>query len=151
MSTRPSSRIRVLVVEDEAISRLSLCQLLQRSGYFSAGASDGAQALEMIKFFRPQAIIMDLRMPGLDGFETTRRLKGASDTAAIPILALTGSMDPEDQNRALEAGVDDFLMKPINLDELMLYLRRHDLDQEGTKTVPVGEPLINVEHQRLPA
>src|SRR5262249_27550981 len=61
------SRIRILVVEDEALSRHALCQVLHRSGFFSAGASDGAQALEMIKIFKPHAIIMDLRMPNIDG------------------------------------------------------------------------------------
>src|SRR3954466_516583 len=80
-ATRPSSRIRVLVVEDEALSRHALCQVLHRCGFFSAGASDGSQALEMVKFFRPQVIIMDLRMPKLDGFEATRRLKADEATA----------------------------------------------------------------------
>lgn len=125
---RPSSRIRVLVVEDEALSRHALCQVLHRSGFFSAGAADGTQALEMVKFFRPQAIIMDLRMPNLDGFEATRRLKADQTTAEIPVLALTGSTDPEDRQHALEAGVDTFLTKPINLDQLMLYLRQHNVE-----------------------
>lgn len=128
--SRPSQRIRVLVVEDEAISRHDLCQVLHRSGYFSAGAANGAQALEMVRFFKPQAVIMDLRMPVLDGFETTRRLKADKNTAGIPVLALTGSSEPADRQQALEAGVDDFFTKPINLDQLLLYLRRHDLDQE---------------------
>jgi CheY-like chemotaxis protein len=129
--SRPSSRIRVLVVEDEALSRHALCQLLHRCGFFSAGASDGAQALEMVKFFKPHAIIMDLRMPRVDGFEATRRLKSDQTTASIPVLALTGSTDPEDRREALAAGVDTFLTKPINLDQLMLYLRNHHLDESA--------------------
>jgi two-component system, cell cycle response regulator DivK len=129
--SRPSQRIRVLVVEDEAISRHSLCQVLHRSGFFSAGAANGAQALEMVRFFKPQAVIMDLRMPVLDGFETTRRLKADKNTAGIPVLALTGSSEPADRQQALQAGVDDFFTKPINLDQLLLYLRRHDLEQPG--------------------
>lgn len=129
-STRPSNRIRILVVEDEAISRHSLCQVLHRSGYFSAGAANGAQALEMVKFFRPQAIIMDLKMPVLDGFETTRRLKSDRQTADIPVLALTGSSELTDRQLAIQSGVDDFFTKPINLDQLLLYLRQHNLDHE---------------------
>jgi CheY-like chemotaxis protein len=131
-----------LVVEDEAISRHSLCQVLHRSGYFSAGAANGKQALEMVKFFKPQAVIMDLRMPVLDGFETTRRLKEDRQTAAIPVLALTGSSELADRQQAMAAGVDDFFTKPINLDQLLLYLRQHDLvdDQE----LPAGT------HQELP-
>lgn len=127
-ATRPSSRIRVLVVEDEALSRHALCQVLHRCGFFSAGAADGSQALDMVKFFHPQVIIMDLRMPKVDGFEATRRLKADEATASIPVLALTGSTDPEDRRQALDAGVDTFLNKPINLDQLMLYLRQHEVD-----------------------
>jgi two-component system, cell cycle response regulator DivK len=127
-ATRPSSRIRVLVVEDEALSRHALCQVLHRCGFFSAGAADGSQALDMVKFFHPQVIIMDLRMPKLDGFEATRRLKADEATAGIPVLALTGSTDPEDRRQAIDAGVDTFLNKPINLDQLMLYLRQHEVN-----------------------
>ncbi len=118
-------KIRVLVVDDELIDRHMLCQLLELSGYFSAGAANGAQALEMVHSFRPQAIIMDLRMPILGGADTTQELKRQPVTRTIPVLALTGSTDPEDRHRALAAGVDGFLTKPINLDQLLLFLRRH--------------------------
>src|SRR5437764_15343223 len=111
--SRPSQRIRILVVEDEAISRHSLCQVLHRSGFFSAGAANGSQALEMVRFFKPQAVIMDLRMPVLDGFETTRRLKEDPHTAGIPVLALTGSNELSDREHAVQSGVDDFFTKPI--------------------------------------
>jgi CheY-like chemotaxis protein len=133
--SRPSQRIRILVVEDEAISRHALCQVLHRSGYFSAGAANGAQALEMVRFFHPQAIIMDLRMPVLDGFETTRRLKSDTTTATIPVLALTGNGDSNIRQQAEEAGVDDFFTKPINLDQLLLYLRQHSLGDSGLSAV----------------
>jgi CheY-like chemotaxis protein len=118
-----NGRIRVLVVDDEAMARRSLCQLLQMSGYFCAVAADGAQALELVQAFHPQAIILDLMMPVMDGFETTRRLKDDPETRSIPILALTASTTAEDRRQALRAGVDDFLTKPINLDELLLHLR----------------------------
>src|SRR5205823_2461473 len=134
--SRPSHRIRVLVVEDEAISRHALCQVLHRSGYFSAGAANGAQALEMVKFFKPQAIIMDLRMPVLDGFETTRRLKSDTVTCTIPVLALTGSSDLTMREQAEQSGVDGFFTKPINLDELLLYLRQHSAPEDEAAEVP---------------
>jgi CheY-like chemotaxis protein len=120
-----SGRIRILVVDDEPISRRTLCHLLQLSGYFCAVAADGAQALELVYSFRPQAILMDLMMPVLNGFEATRRLKENEETRAIRILALTASTTPEDRERAVAAGVDDFLTKPINLDHVLLHLRRH--------------------------
>jgi CheY-like chemotaxis protein len=126
-----SERIRVLVVDDEATSRRTLCQLLQMSGFFCAVAANGAQALEMVHSFHPQAIIMDLMMPILDGFETTRRLKEQGETRSIPVLALTASTTPRDQQEAQRAGVDAFLTKPINLDHLLLHLRQHLPDPLG--------------------
>lgn len=137
-------RIRVLVVEDMAVSRLLLCQLLQRSGFFCTGAANGGQALEMVHSFRPQAILMDLRMPGIDGFETTRRLKSYESTASIPVLALTGSSEQEDRDSALSAGVDEFLTKPINLDQLLLALRRHHVDFASPND---EHPLEESEHE----
>ncbi len=128
---RPSQQIRVLVVEDEALSRHALCQVLHRSGFFSAGAANGAQALEMVKFFKPQAIIMDLRLPVLDGFETTRRLKDDAATAAIPVLAVTGSSELSVREQAEQSGVDGFFTKPINLDQLLLYLRKYSVGSDS--------------------
>lgn len=140
-------RIRILVVDDEPITRRTLCQLLQMSGYFCAVAADGAQALELVHSFRPQAILMDLMMPILNGYEATRRLKESEATRSIPILALTASTTPQDKERAVRAGVDDFLTKPINLDHLLLHLRRHlhepDLDEASPGQVREGPARAN--------
>jgi CheY-like chemotaxis protein len=133
----PDLRIRVLVVDDELVSRLTLCQLLQLSGYFCAMTTNGAQALELVPSFRPQAIIMDLMMPVLDGFETTRQLKENEETRHIPIVALTASTTPEDHQEATDAGVDAFLTKPINLDQLLLHLRKQVREED--KSLPVAK------------
>jgi CheY-like chemotaxis protein len=138
VSAPPNGRIRILVVDDEAMARRSLCQLLQMSGYFCAVAADGAQALELVQAFQPHAIILDLMMPVMDGYETARRLKDDAKTRAIPILALTASSTPEDRRQALRAGVDDFLTKPINLDELLLHLR-HRLPRPGEEAATPEE------------
>jgi CheY-like chemotaxis protein len=129
-SVAEDDRIKVLVVDDEANSRRTLCQLLQKSGYFCAVAANGAQALELVHSFHPHAIIMDLMMPVLDGFETTRRLKQCRETSAIPVLAVTAMATDQYRQEARNSGVDDFLAKPINLDELLLRLR-HRLDHPG--------------------
>lgn len=138
--SRPSQRIRVLVVEDEALSRHALCQVLHRSGFFSAGAANGAQALEMVKFFKPQAIIMDLRMPVLDGLETTRQLKADVLTVSIPVLAVTGSSEQAIREQAEQLGINGFLTKPINLDQLLLYLRQYS---RGDEAAPGVTPELN--------
>jgi CheY-like chemotaxis protein len=118
-------RVRILVVEDEPGSRNCLCQLLQMRGYDCAGAANGAEALDLARSFRPQAIIMDLAMPVIDGVEATRRLKANDMTRAIPVLALTASTTPEERAQAGRAGVDDFLTKPTNFDQLLLHLQEH--------------------------
>jgi CheY-like chemotaxis protein len=116
--------IRVLIVDDETLGQRTLGQLLQREGYCCAFAENGAEALQLVQSFQPQAILMDLRMPVLDGFEATRRLKADEQTRAIPVLALTGSTTPQDRNQAALAGVDDFLTKPINIDLLLRQLHK---------------------------
>jgi CheY-like chemotaxis protein len=116
---------RILVVEDEPNARVALCELLRTSGYACASAADGVEALELTESFRPQAIIMDLLMPRLDGFETTRRLKADWVTRAIPILALTSSVTSEERRQAAQAGVDDFLTKPVDLPDLLQHLHQH--------------------------
>jgi CheY-like chemotaxis protein len=116
---------RVLVVEDEEATRRCLCHLLEGFGYACAGASNGLQALELARTFRPQVIIMDLMMPVLDGYEATRRLKADAATRTIPVLALTASATPTDRKQANQAGIDEFLTKPTDLDQLLGQLQRH--------------------------
>jgi CheY-like chemotaxis protein len=94
-------------------------------GYDCAAAANGAEALDLARSFRPQAIIMDLAMPVIDGVEATRRLKANEITRAIPVLALTASTTPEERAQAGRAGVDDFLTKPTNFDQLLLHLQEH--------------------------
>ncbi len=115
--------LRILVVEDEPTTRNALCQLLQMSGYACVGAAQGAEALELTQSFHPEVIIMDLMMPVLDGFETTRRLKAAQATRGIPVLALTSSVGREERAQAAQAGFDDFLAKPVDFPELLSRLR----------------------------
>jgi CheY-like chemotaxis protein len=127
METIPFSTggVRILVVEDEPSIRQALCQLLRTSGYYSIGAANGAEALALLTSFRPQAVLMDLMMPTLDGFEATRRLKADKTTRAIPVLAFTASTTAEDRRQALQAGVDAFLAKPMEFSELLRELRRY--------------------------
>jgi CheY-like chemotaxis protein len=123
--SRQPSGDRVLIVEDEPDSRICLCQLLRTLGYNCVGAANGAEALDLARTFRPQAIIMDLMMPVLDGWEATRRLKADRTTRGIPVLALTSSVSPDDRREARRAGFDDFLTKPADFDQLLLHLRQH--------------------------
>jgi CheY-like chemotaxis protein len=117
--------MRILVVEDDPNSRWVLCALLRRMGYDCRVAADGREALDKVEEFRPHVILMDLMMPGLDGFEATRRLKADARTRGIPILALTGNVTPGGESAARRAGCDDFLGKPVVFQELLSRVQRH--------------------------
>ncbi len=116
---------RVLIAEDDPSSRKTLCTLLRRLGYDCEIAANGREALEQARDFEPEVILMDLMMPQLDGLETTRILKADAQTREIPILALSGNVTPHGVSAAHQAGCNDFLPKPVVLNDLLDLLRRH--------------------------
>ncbi len=114
---------RVLVVDDvEGNVRLAE-SVLEQDGYIVSSASDGQSALAEIERSHPDLILLDVMMPGLDGFETCRQLKKDPDTRLIPVVLVTALRDPRDRIRGIEAGADDFLSKPFNPHELRARVR----------------------------
>jgi CheY-like chemotaxis protein len=104
----------VLVVDDNP-ANLKLARLiLAHEGYEVRTADDAEKALEALETFRPRLILMDLQMPGMDGFELTRRLKADARTADIVVVALTAYAMKGDEDRAREAGCDGYVAKPID-------------------------------------
>ena len=116
---------RVLIVEDDPNSRWVLGALLRRLGYECEVAIDGREALAKVDRFGPQVILMDLMLPGLDGLEATRRLKADARTRGIPVLALSGRVAPDGESLARQAGCDDFVPKPVSLNDLLDRIDRH--------------------------
>ncbi|MFQ5594003.1 MAG: response regulator [Anaerolineae bacterium] len=110
---------KVLLVEDNEINRDMLTRRLLRKGYQVVTAIDGEAGLAMARSEAPDLILMDLSLPGLDGWEATRRLKAAPETRPIPIIALTAHAMAGDREKALEAGCDDYDTKPIELPRLL--------------------------------
>jgi CheY-like chemotaxis protein len=110
---------KILIVEDEAMNRDSLSRLLRRRGYEVLLAVDGEQGLAVAQAEAPDLILMDLSLPGLDGWEATRRLKAAPATRSIPIVALTAHAMATHREQALAAGCDDYDTKPIELTRLL--------------------------------
>ena len=110
---------RILLVEDNEMDRDMLSRRLQRKGYEVALAVDGVQGVEMARSQPPDLILMDMSLPVLDGWEATRQLKGAAETRAIPIIALTAHAMAGDREKALEAGCNDYDTKPIELPRLL--------------------------------
>ena len=113
--------MRILVVDDDRAVRESLRRSLQFNGYQVDLAGDGQQAMDSVTQQRPDAMVLDVMMPRLDGLEVCRRLRGTGDD--LPILVLTARDAVSDRVAGLDAGADDYLPKPFALEELLARLR----------------------------
>jgi two-component system CheB/CheR fusion protein len=104
----------VLIIEDIADSRSMLATLLSLEGFTVFTAADGLTGLELIEKEKPDVAIVDIGLPGMDGYEVARRVRAKLPRGTIRLLALTGYGQVEDRERALQAGFDDHLVKPID-------------------------------------
>lgn len=125
-----TARQHVLLVEDNDDNRLIYMTALRMGGFDVTHAADGHSALDLARSKRPDLILMDISIPGLDGLEVTRRLKADDAMRAIPILALTAHALSSDKDRALEAGCDGYLSKPIDPKDVVSEVRKR-LDGDG--------------------
>jgi CheY-like chemotaxis protein len=123
----PAGALRVLVVDDNADARRSLCQLLTLLGYAVQEADGGRAALSAAARGLPDAALIDLSMPGLDGYEVARRLREMPGAGRVLLAAVTGDTDEAALERGLEAGFDVHLLKPVDLPMLEQLLRNHAL------------------------
>ena len=110
---------KILLIEDNEMNRDMLSRRLIRRGYEVVLATNGQEGLALARSGCPDLILMDLSLPTLDGWETTRRIKSSASTAAIPIIALTAHAMAGDKEQALAAGCDDYETKPIEFERLL--------------------------------
>lgn len=118
MNAAVSDTPRILVVDDNPYGRATAAALLSVEGYEVFEAEDGISALEQTTAIKPDLILLDIMMPGLDGFEVCSRLKGDEHTRLIPVIIITALNDQNSRLRGIEAGADDFLNKPFDRLEL---------------------------------
>jgi two-component system, cell cycle response regulator DivK len=111
---------KILLVEDNEMNRDMLSRRLHRRGYDVVIAVDGQEGVALAQAEAPDLILMDMSLPVMDGWEATRQLKAASETRAIPVIALTAHAMSGDRERAIEAGCDDYDAKPIDLPRLLV-------------------------------
>ena len=144
----------ILIVEDEHAVARGIQYALQQEGYEVAVARSGEEGLEIATRQAPDLVVLDVRLPGMDGFEVLRRLRAAG--AKMPVLVLTARDDEVDKVIGLELGADDYLTKPFGLRELMsrikALLRRSygDLsDAVGGRVIRHGDLLIDLERRRV--
>lgn len=116
---------RILVVEDNTDNMTLITDVLTSLQYEVLSARDGQEGVDAARSQRPDLILMDMSLPKLDGWEATRRIKADPELKAIPVIALTAHAMLGDRDKALEAGCNDYLSKPINLRELAAKLKQH--------------------------
>ena len=119
----PVSSQTILVVEDDEANRALLTLLLESEGYRVHTAADGETGLRAVTAHRPDLVLLDVGLPGLDGYELTRRLRSDPRHATLPILLLTGRTALADVVTGLNAGADDFITKPFAQPELIARIR----------------------------
>jgi len=122
---------KILCVEDNAENLFMLQRRLTRRGFEVTVATDGAQGVEWAKTLQPDLIVMDLNLPGLNGWEATRRLKDQPETKNIPIVMLTAEYTEKSRQNALAVGCDEFELKPIDFERLIGKIQ--SLLSRGTK------------------
>jgi two-component system, cell cycle response regulator DivK len=116
---------QILVVEDNAKNMKLLRDVLQATGYRTLEASTGGQALTLATEHRPALVLMDIRLPDMDGVEALSRLRMDERTASIPVLAVTAQAMEGDSERFKGAGFDGYLSKPVDIDELLTTVEQH--------------------------
>jgi two-component system cell cycle response regulator DivK len=116
---------QILVVEDNEKNMKLLRDVLQATGYRTLEASTGGQALTLATEHGPALVLMDIRLPDMDGVEALSRLRMDERTASIPVLAVTAQAMEGDSERIKEAGFDGYLSKPVDIDELLTTVEQH--------------------------
>lgn len=109
----------ILIVEDNEMNRDMLSRRLRTRGYDVLLAVDGADGLDVARASAPDLVLMDMSLPVIDGWETTRRMKADAQLRSIPVIALTAHAMANDREKALDAGCDDYDTKPIELPRLL--------------------------------
>jgi DNA-binding response OmpR family regulator len=138
---------RILVVDDEQDLVWAVRRSLKDEGYEVITAYDGIEALTVASRYHPDLVILDIRMPGLDGFEVCRKLRRNPNMAAVPILFLTVCNGTKDLIKGLDEGGDDYLLKPFNLQELNARIRallRRGHPTNGRGLMPEDEHVLKV-------
>jgi DNA-binding response OmpR family regulator len=113
---------RILIVEDNNDIAESLGTFLAMDGHTVSIAQDGAIALEMLRSFEPEIVLLDIGLPGMDGYEVARRMRGEANREKLIIVAMSGYGDEQHRRKSIEAGCDDHLVKPVQPDTLRSFL-----------------------------
>jgi DNA-binding response OmpR family regulator len=118
-------KIKVLVIDDEILLLKSTCLALQHYGFNAEGALDGVEGIDAAVRYKPDIILLDIMMPGMDGWEVLSILKKHKDCSSIPVVIFSAKEYFNGLELALNNGADDFITKPFNIQSLIQVLRKH--------------------------
>ena len=110
---------KIIVIEDDPHILKLISQTLQREGYEVVTATDGSEGLRKVRETHPHLVILDISLPGLDGYQVCHHLRSEHATSKLPVIMVTAMSRPSDQRRGFETGADDYLSKPFVLSELI--------------------------------
>jgi formate hydrogenlyase transcriptional activator len=122
---KPADAASILVVDDTPANLGFLIETLSQAGYSVRVATDGDSALEQARYAPPSLVLMDAMMPGIDGFETTRRMRGTATLAQVPVIFMTALSESQDKVRAFAAGANDYVTKPFQHEEVLARVQTH--------------------------
>jgi len=114
----------ILYIEDNPGNRMLIRRVLEAEGYSIVEAIDGPEGLSLAKKMTPDLILMDINLPGIDGYELTGMLKQMKHLARVPVIAMTANVMRGDREKTLEAGCDGYIQKPIDVDQLPIEIAR---------------------------
>jgi signal transduction histidine kinase len=145
-----TQKAKILIVDDDVDTVELLTKRLSAEGYHTSEAYDGQQALRRVEEYRPDLIILDIKMPRVDGYEVCRRLKGSEDTRLIPIIMLTVKSKVPDKVKGLDIGADDYIPKPFDYRELSRRVRywstvKREVEERVKKIRRLEQELIKSE------
>jgi PleD family two-component response regulator len=141
----------VLIVDDTPDNLSVLSECLEETGMEIMAALNGEQALSLVEVMRPDIILLDVMMPGMDGFETCERLKQNSETENIPVIFVTALMDTESKVKSFSAGAVDYICKPIQKAEVLARVYTHLSISEMRRTLSEQNKMLIAQNEQLEA
>jgi two-component system cell cycle response regulator DivK len=139
---------RILYVEDNFDNRILIKRVLEAEGYTVVEAENGLQGVALARTARPDLVLMDINLPDIDGYECTNRLRQIETMRGVPVLALTANVLEGEQQKALGAGCDGYISKPIDVDELPRQIEAHLKKSNGSQKKQPEKPQRTL--RRLP-
>jgi two-component system cell cycle response regulator DivK len=123
--SKPVTQPIILYIEDNAENRLLVKRVLEVEGFTVVEAESGIAGLKQAETLKPDLILMDINLPGIDGYELTQRLKQMPHLARVPVVAMTANVMKGDREKTLAAGCDGYIQKPIDVDQLPAQISRY--------------------------